>query len=285
MKKYFRTKKGVFVYAEENTKLCKQFIESSLYQEVDIPFITVSVPVYKSKGLLKRAVKYILRQTYPHFELIVVSDADPDKSIKEIRQIEDSRLKIIELEENIGRYAVDHLVVTELANGTHWVPVDSDDWCAENYLSSLVNILRSKPESDVVFAAQYIQENYRKRKQRVRNWDGTDTLIWHAHMSALWRRDFVVEMNLTNPNFRIGWDSIVTSVPWIVGNVEYTQSAFYHRVKRHNSLTSNKETCFGSEHRNRVKMYITQLWKEIVKNKNDVQKIKQILNRSRYEQY
>lgn len=283
MTSYFMNK-GVFKSAEENTETYKQFVESSLYKKVDIPFITVSIPVYKSKGLLRIAVKYILRQTYPKFELLVVSDADPDNSINEIRDLNDSRLKIIELEENIGRYAIDHLVVNDLSNADYWVPVDSDDWCSENYLTTLVHRLLKKPDSDVIFAAQYVQINYSKRVQRIKEWNGTDELIWHAHMSALWRREFLIEYNLTNPNFRIAWDSIITSVPWLVGNVDYTQSAMYYRVKRSDSLTSAKETCFGSDCRNRAKAYLIELWKELVYNKDDKEKIKQILKRSRNEQ-
>lgn len=250
------------------------------------PFITVSVPVYKSKGLLKRAIKYLLRQDYPCFELLVISDNDPDNSVQGINHIKDSRLKIIELDNNIGRYAIDHLVVNDFAKGEYWVPIDSDDGCSENYLTSLVNILNSNPESDVIFAAQFIKKQYKKRwVQKVREWDGTDTLVWHAHMSALWKKSFLIDMNLMNPNFRVGWDSIVTSVPWVVGTVNYTQTPYYYRVRRKDSLTSSKETGFGSDHRNRVKACITKLWKEIVKNKDNVQEIKQLLKRSRYEQY
>jgi glycosyltransferase involved in cell wall biosynthesis len=249
------------------------------------PSITVSIPVYKSRGYLRKAVKCILTQTFREFELLVISDADPDNSIKEIQNIKDSRLKIIELKENIGRYAIDHMVVTELSKSDYFVPVDSDDWCTNHYLITLLNLLSEAPDLDVGFAAQYIKRGYSRRIQRVRPWNGTDELIWHAHMSALWRRQFLIDYNLTNPNFRIAWDSIVTSVPWLVGNVAYTQKPRYYRVKRNNSLTSDPETGFGSDHRNRVKAYIIDLWKELVYNKDDKEKIKQILKRSRNEQY
>lgn len=285
MTSYFMNNKGLFRSVKECSNTYEKFKESSLYKKVDIPFVTVSIPVYKSKGLLRKAVKYVLRQTYPKFELLVVSDADPDDSINEIRSINDSRLKIIKLEENIGRYAIDHLVVNELSNADYWVPVDSDDWCAENYLTTLVHRLLKKPDSDVIFAAQYVQINYSKRVQRVKEWNGTDELIWHAHMSALWRREFLIEYNLTNPNFRIAWDTIITSVPWLVGNVDYTQSAMYYRVRRSGSLTSSKDTGFGTEARKRVRDHIEQLWFEIVRNKDNKEKIKQILKRSRYDEY
>lgn len=245
--------------------------------------ITISIPVYRSKGLLVRIVKNILHQTYKNFELIVVSDNDPDRSVDEIRSIKDLRLKIIELDKNVGRYAIDHFVVTQIAKGEYWIPVDSDDWCEKNFLSILIRSLNEN--TDVVFAAQYKEIGYSKKVEIVKEWDGTDNLKWHAHMAGLWRLDFVLEMNLTNPNFRVGWDSIMTSVPWLVGNVEYIQTPAYHRVSRHNSLTRSKSTGFRSAYRKKVKTYLIKLWKELVQNKDNVEEIKNILLRSRYEQY
>lgn len=280
---YFVTNKGLFTKVTRNSKMHLHYSKEKSFKEVDLPHITVSMPVYKTAATIKKAVKYILRQTYPNFSFLVISDCDPDDSIIKISEVSDPRMKIIKLDKNVGRYAVDHLVVTELSKSEYWVPVDSDDWCEENYLSNLMKIALENPGTDVVFAAQYADNSYSRKRRTVREWDGSDNFVWHAFASALWRRDFLVEMNLTNPHFRVGWDSIVTSVPWVVGNVKYTQTPMYHAVRRPDSLTQSKETGFGSQYRNNVKSILSSIWKEIVKNKDDREKIKEILLNSRFK--
>lgn len=280
---YFMLKKGVFCKVQTNSDMYIKMKKNNAI-EVSLPSVTVSIPVYKTKNLVKRAVTSILRQTYPNFNLIVVSDADPDDSVEKIRGIRDDRLKIVELKKNIGRYSIDHLVVNCMTTSDFWVPVDSDDWCEETFLSKMVMKQLEFPMSDVIFAGQTSHSGYAKKRTHVKQWDGSSNLVWHAHMSALWRREFVIESNLTNPNFRIGWDSMMTSAPWLLGVVNVLNEHLYHRVKRSSSLTSSVETGFGSDLRNRVKTYITALWKEMVEAQ-DIEKVKQILLRSRNEQY
>jgi len=168
---------------------------------VKSPSVTISIPCYKTKGLLRKAVKLVLKQDYSQFEVLVICDNDPDLT-DEIKDFKDSRLKVIDLEKNIGRYAIDHLVVTELSNSEYWIPVDSDDWCSPKYISNLVK-LANKTNPDVVFSAQKVYTHGRPKTYRVKQWDGTDRLQWLAHMSALWKRTYLLEMNLTNPNFRV----------------------------------------------------------------------------------
>jgi len=237
------------------------------------------MPCYKSKKYLRKAVKYILTQDYSNFEVIVTSDADPENSIQEIQNIKDHRLKVVELSKNVGRYAIDHSVV-DSCKSDYFVPIDSDDWCNKSFLSTLIKITEKYKTLDVVFSAQKFSTGQTKSPKK---WDRTDTFKHHAGQAALWRREFLLEMNLTNPNFRVGWDSIMTSVPWLFGNVGVNHTPLYNVVRREGSLTSSKETGFGTPYRRKVQRYLAQLWKDIVKNKDDREAIKCLLLQSRKE--
>lgn len=279
---HFVTTTGRYETTELNSPLYHALkSDTQQFKEIKLPNITVSIPCYKSKGYLRKAVDSILNQTYPNFELLVISDNDPDNTIVEIKDIENSKLKIIELKENIGRYAIDHMVVTELSKNDWWVPFDSDDWCTPNFLYTLMNQVVNKNKTDVVFSPPTIH-NSNISVRPIKKWNRTTRFIFHAHMvSALWNREFLVNMHLTNPNFRIGWDSIMTAVPWIFEKVKTVNTSLYHVEKRKNSLTCAEETCFGSPQRLKVRKYLEEIWKQIVLNKNRKDKIIQLLKYSR----
>jgi hypothetical protein len=277
----FVTRGRIYEKTELNSPTYRILKSDPQFREIKLPNITVSIPCYKSRGLLRKAVNSVLNQTYPNFELLVISDNDPDNTIEEIKDIKNPKLKIIELDENIGRYAIDHMVVNELSRYGFWIPFDSDDYCDKRFLSNLMNQVKRKNEVNVVLSDQYLIQGKRKKIESVHPWNKTNKFTWHAHQSGLWNREFLQDTNLTNPNFRVGWDSIMTSVPWIFGKVKILRKPFYYRVHRKNSLTTSYETGFRSEYREKVKKYLIYLWSEIVKNKNYPEEIKKLLLESR----
>lgn len=255
-------KRGRVLYAVEGSELDKTMSDHPVANRVDEPFVSVSIAAYKCGDLLARAVKSVLAQSYDNFELIVVSDGDKD-GLSALDGVVDNRLRKVLLPENIGRYAVDHKIVTELAKGEYWAPVDADDWVEPNWLRSMIN--RSSG-CDVVFAAQTVHGLGRTRNEAVRRWNGSNQFVWHAHLSGLWKREFVLKNNLTNPAFRVGWDSVMTSVPWVVGKVGVEGRPLYHRVKRDGSLTLSEDTGMRSEYRAKCRDRFEKIWSEIVSN-------------------
>lgn len=253
-------KRGRVLYAVEGSDLDQKMQKHPAASRVDEPFVSVTIAAYQCGDLLKRAVKSVIAQSYENFELIVVSDGDCDQ-LSALDGIEDKRLHAVCLDENIGRYAVDHKAVSELAKGEYWAPVDADDWVEPNWLRALIN--RSSG-MDVVFGAQAVHGVKGARQEGVKRWNGTNEFKFHAHMSGLWRRDFVIENNLTNPAFRVGWDSVMTAVPWVVGKVGIQPKPLYHRVKRDGSLTMCDETGMLSDYRKACSDKFKDIWSQIV---------------------
>jgi glycosyltransferase involved in cell wall biosynthesis len=66
--------------------------------------ITTVVPTYRRPGLLHRAIKSVLAQTYPNFCLIVYDNASGDETESVVREVmkHDSRVMYIQRSENIG---------------------------------------------------------------------------------------------------------------------------------------------------------------------------------------
>lgn len=66
------------------------------------PKITVLMPVYNAERYLAEAIDSILNQTFRNFEFLIINDGSRDKSLKIINSYNDSRIRIINHQENKG---------------------------------------------------------------------------------------------------------------------------------------------------------------------------------------
>jgi glycosyltransferase involved in cell wall biosynthesis len=80
------------------------------------PLITTIIPTYRRPKLLRRAIKSVLNQTYPHFQVCVYDNASGDETAEVVAELakEDSRVKYHCHGENIGAinnfiYGMEHV--------------------------------------------------------------------------------------------------------------------------------------------------------------------------------
>lgn len=66
------------------------------------PLVSVIIPTYNGASFLGNAIRSVLDQTYPNFELIVVDDKSPDNTEELVNQFDDSRIQYIRHETNQG---------------------------------------------------------------------------------------------------------------------------------------------------------------------------------------
>jgi glycosyltransferase involved in cell wall biosynthesis len=98
------------------------------------PLLSVIIPTYNEERDLSESIKSLQKQTYPHFEIIVVDDGSDDKtrdiasSFKEIR---------LYTQNHLGPGTARNLGAKK-ARGSILVFVDADMTFDPNYLSSLV---------------------------------------------------------------------------------------------------------------------------------------------------
>lgn len=107
---------------------------------MQIPVISIIVPVYGAEDFLDRCIKSILVQDYEDYELILVNDASPDRSgeVMENWARRDSRIRTIHLPMNLRQGGARNRGL-DIAQGEFIYFVDSDDWIAPHTLSSLVD--------------------------------------------------------------------------------------------------------------------------------------------------
>lgn len=93
-----------------------------------MPQVSVILPTYNRAYCLQRTIDSVLNQTFPDFELLIIDDASTDNTINLINALTDSRIRLLELSENVGKSAaVNH--AARSAMGRWLLFVDSDDRC------------------------------------------------------------------------------------------------------------------------------------------------------------
>ncbi|MEI7595849.1 MAG: glycosyltransferase [Bacteroidota bacterium] len=107
------------------------------------PYISILVPVYNAGRYLRPAIENVLTQTFIDFELLICDDASTDDSLKNILQFasKDSRIKIIENEQNLGYLKTCNKLFKE-AQGKYITFQDADDISMPNRLERIVEYIK-----------------------------------------------------------------------------------------------------------------------------------------------
>lgn len=95
-------------------------------QETDYGLVSIVMPNYNSEKYLKATIESVLAQTYTNWELLFVDDCSTDNSLEIVRSYSDSRIKILQNEQNSGA-AVSRNYALREAKGKWIAFLDSDD--------------------------------------------------------------------------------------------------------------------------------------------------------------
>lgn len=125
---------------------------------MNMPLITVLMPVFNGERYLKEAIDSVLAQTYTDFEFLIVNDGSTDHSEAIIRSYSDDRIKII----NQPNGGVSNALNTGLQNalGQYIARFDADDICMPERLATQISFMLDHPGYVLVGSdAKYIDED------------------------------------------------------------------------------------------------------------------------------
>lgn len=132
---------------------------------MNIPQISVIVPVYNVEKYLSRCIESILSQTFTDFELLLIDDGSTDRSgeICDEYAKKDTRIRVFHTK-NRGVSAARNLGLDN-AKG-EWISfVDSDDWVENDYLKSLFNDNFLTENKCVICESVYVDfEKYNRKR-------------------------------------------------------------------------------------------------------------------------
>lgn len=94
-----------------------------------MPKVSIIIPVYNVEKYLKECLDSVVNQTLSDIEIICINDCSPDNSLSIIKEYtnNDSRIKLIDLEQNQGQGAAKNIGIDN-AQGEYIMFLDPDDW-------------------------------------------------------------------------------------------------------------------------------------------------------------
>jgi glycosyltransferase involved in cell wall biosynthesis len=113
------------------------------------PKVSVVLPVYNAGLYVKEAIDSIINQSFKDFELLIFNDGSTDNSLEIIHKFEDSRIRIVNYEKNIGLIQLLNNAFSE-AKGEYIARMDADDISFPKRFEKQVAFLDQHPDHGVV---------------------------------------------------------------------------------------------------------------------------------------
>ncbi|MCF7914649.1 MAG: glycosyltransferase family 2 protein [Spirochaetaceae bacterium] len=121
--------------------------------------ISVALCTYNGEKYIENQLESILKQTCPIDELIIVDDCSSDSTINKIRKIEDSRIKLVRNNENLG-YVKNFEKAINLCSNEIIFLSDQDDIWALNKVEEIKQVFKINEKAKVVYSDAIIIDKY-----------------------------------------------------------------------------------------------------------------------------
>lgn len=108
------------------------------------PRVSVVMCAYNEQAHIEESVASILSQTYSNFEFIIVDDASTDNTVSKIHQFKDSRIKLIQNEDNLGLTKSLNIGL-KAARGEYIARMDADDISLPSRIEKQVVYMDNNP--------------------------------------------------------------------------------------------------------------------------------------------
>ncbi len=215
--------------------------------EMQMPRISIIIPVYNVENYIRTCIESILIQTYPYFELILIDDGSSDLSPKIIDEYgaKDPRLKVIH-QKNKG-VSIARNVGIEQAQSPWICFIDSDDWVEPNYIENFITAVKQKENNTCIYQGILFDYDNKIPNEPFFQYDNISFNISSKGKIAqykllhngcpygkLYNKNLLMKYNIRfQPNISIHEDHIfVWSYLQYVENITLVSGLTYHYMKR-----------------------------------------------------
>lgn len=133
------------------------------------PLVSVCIPAYNSERYILRTVRAALAQTYRKLEVIVVDDCSSDNTLQLLKEIDDTRLRVLKNETNLGMTGNWNRCVRE-CRGDYIKLLPADDVIYPECVQKSVRLLQRHPDIRLVVAGTDLIDNEDERIGAYAQW-------------------------------------------------------------------------------------------------------------------
>lgn len=111
-----------------------------------MPNVSVIIPTYNKAELLEKTIESVLSQTYHDFEVLVLDDGSRDRTEEVVRRFDDSRIRYIKHETNIG-FTANWTYGVKSARGQYLSILGHDDLYLPDFIGNRVREFGKHPDA------------------------------------------------------------------------------------------------------------------------------------------
>lgn len=115
-----------------------------------MPEISIITSSYNSAEYLEETIKSVLSQTFQDWEWLLTDDQSQDSSVEIIGKYNDSRIKLVVLDQNEGAGGARNNALKR-AKGRFITFLDSDDYWESQFLEKMLNFMKEN-EAELVYS-------------------------------------------------------------------------------------------------------------------------------------
>ncbi|MDU8885477.1 glycosyltransferase family 2 protein [Yeosuana sp. MJ-SS3] len=172
------------------------------HKNIDLPLVTIIIPVFNRHNLIKIALDSVLNQTYNHWECLVVDDGSTDNTIDSIKYYSqnDKRIRCFQRHRKPKGAPTCRNIGLNNAKGDYVIFLDSDDYLLPFCLEKRIEAIKQYPNCDFLVFPMGVKKrnNIKKKDMSTNNLYLVEFLsanvIWQT-MCPIWKKSFIKKLN------------------------------------------------------------------------------------------
>ena len=219
-------------------------------QAYSMPLVTIGLPTYNRPAGLRKALEWILKQTYPNLEIIISDNCSTDQNVQIVTAeflAKDSRIRVFRQKENIGLENNFNFVYAQ-STAPYFIWMSDDDFFDANYIEECVKFLELHPDhilcsgvakyyagNDFIFTEPMFKVDKRTCRSRIQTY--FSLVQKNGNFYGVFRNKLLAG----NPiGLHVGCDWSFMAKLAILGKLTYVYTTAYHRSIEGNSQTRKK---------------------------------------------